>query len=448
VANIFLAWQNKADEGVLAGGSWNSSLPLSNLQTRQVQKVARTSDDALASTQFTLDLQSAKAIGVVGLIVHNISVDGKVRITAADDLAAWNNIVTASNDITDPVWVQTFANTTANALVAPDGTLTADKLYEDFFLEPHNIEQALGTLSGERFLEAWFYPAERTKGRLMLWGPGGVASAEFDMTTGTLIASSGTAYIRKYSNGWCKVTVSNTFTSGALGAQVALLDNDGVDFYTGDGGSGFYVWGVRSYTGHGMADDSGYVDCWPAGVVPQDLLEWEDDNFWLGTLSQNQRAGFQSPYLYRLPASVSVRYWKVEILDTTNEDGFIQIGRLFMARGWTPSVNYAYGAGLGYNDPSPVATSLSGAEYFDMRSKYREMSFTLEYITDTEAYSYALDLQRLAGISGEVLVMPDGGEDVGQQPLRSFVGRLKQIGKVTQPKPTTFSVQFEVKELL
>ena len=76
------------------------------------------------------------------------------------------------------------------------------------------------------------------------------------------------------------------------------------------------------------------------------------------------------------------------------------------------------------------------------------MKFDLEYISDTEAYNYALDLQRLAGISGEVLVMPDGGEDLGQQPLRSFVGRLRQIGAVTQPKPTAYSVKFEVKELL
>jgi hypothetical protein len=119
-----------------------------------------------------------------------------------------------------------------------------------------------------------------------------------------------------------------------------------------------------------------------------------------------------------------------------------------MARGWSPIVNYTYGAGLGYQDPTPVETSLSGAEYFDVRSKFRVMNFSLEYMTDTEAYSYALELQRVAGISGEVLVMPDGGTDIGLQPIRSFVGRLRQIGSVTQPQPSAFNVNFEVKELL
>lgn len=287
MANIFLAWQNRTDEGILSGGSWTTALPLSNMQNRQVQKVSRTTNATNAATKFDIDLQASRIIGVVALVVHNLSVGAKVRVLAAQN---------------------------------------------------------------------------------------------------------------------------------------------------------------ASFTG--PTYDSGQIDAWPYGVIPQDLLEWEDDNFWLATLTQEQRAGFQSPFIHRLTSVVNARYWRVEIYDANNPAGYIQIGRLFMARGWTPSINYIYGAGLGYQDPTPVETSLSGAEYFDIRSKYRVMTFDLEYISDSEAYGYALELQRLAGVSGEVLVMPDGGSDVGQQPLRSFVGRLRQIAPVKQPQPSTYSVSFEVKELL
>lgn len=286
MSNMFLAWQNRTDEGSLSGGSWSASLPLTNMQNRQVQKVSRTTDTATASTQFTINLGAAKAIGVVALVVHNIGVSGQVRITASDT----------------PGFVSTL-----------------------------------------------------------------------------------------YDSGW----------------QLA----------------------------------------WPYGVIPQSLLEWEDDNFWFGTLSSQARAGYQSPYILKLASVQNLRYWRVEISDPGNTDGYIQIGRLFMARGWTPSVNYAYGASLGYQDPTPVDMSLSGAEYFDMRSKYRVMNFNLQYVTNTEAYSYALELQRLAGVSGEVLVVPDP-DTASTQPIRSFVGRLRQIGAVSQPQPTAFSVNFEVKELL
>ena len=287
MANIFLAWQNRTDEGTLSNGSWLSTLPLTNLQNRQVQKVARSNGVAASATKFDVDLGSAKSIGVVALVVHNISVAGTVRITASDS------------------------------------------------------------------------------------------------------ASFSTLYY-----------------------------------------------------------DSGNVSVWPSGVIPLELLEWEDDNFWLGTISQQARAGYQAPFIHKLSIIKNMRYWRVEIVDAGNSDGYVQIGRLFMARGWTPTVNYSYGSGLGFQDPTPVDTSLAGAEYIDVRSKFRVMQFSLPYITDTEAYNYALDLQRLAGVSGEILVMPDGGSNITQQPQRSFVGRLRQLGSIKQPNPTTYSLDFEVKELL
>lgn len=287
MANIFLAWQNRADEGTLSNGSWSSGLPLTNLQNRQVQKVARSNGVLASATMFDIDLGSAKSIGVVALVVHNISVSGTVRITASDTAA---------------------------------------------------------------------------------------------------------------------------FTT--------------------------------------LYYDSGVLPVWPAGVIDQSLLEWEDDNFWLGTLSQQARAGYQAPYIHKLDSIKTMRYWRVEVVDTSNSDGYVQIGRLFMARGWTPTVNYGYGAGLGFQDPTPVDTSLSGAEYFDVRSRYRVMNFDLPYMTNSEAYGYALDLQRLAGVSGEILVIPDGGTDLATMPLRAFVGRLRQIGQVMQPLPNAYSVKFEVKELL
>ena len=286
MSNILLAWNNKTDAGTVAAGSWLASLPLTNLQNRQVQKVARSTDATATSTKFTIDLGSAQTIGVLALVVHNLSVTATVRITASDT-AAFTNL--------------------------------------------------------------------------------------------------------------------------------------------------YY--------------DSGAVAAWPSGIIPQSLLQWEDDNFWLGTLSANARAGYQSPFINIVATSVTMRYWKVEIVDTTNTDGYIQIGRLFMAPTWTPSVNYSYGAALGYQDPTPVDTSLSGAEFFDARSKYRVFQFGLQYILGTEAYSYALELQRLAGVSGEVLVIPDQA-DATYSTARSFVGRMRQLGSITQPQQSAYSVNFEIKELL
>lgn len=286
MANILLAWQNRADEGTLSSGSWQSTLPLANLQNRVVQKVARSTNANLSSTKFDIDLGAARSVGVVALVVHNISVIGKVRITG-DDAA----------DFSTPVY------------------------------------------------------------------------------------------------------------------------------------------------------QSGWIDCWPAGQIPQSLLEWEDDNFWLGTLSNNQRAGYQSPFIHILPTAQILRYWRVEVDDTTNADGFVQIGRLFISASWRPAINYSFGAELRYTDPTPIAQSLSGAEFFDVRSRAREFTVTLGGLTNSEAFDYALQIQRLAGVSGEVLVVPDS-DDTTRLPIRAYLGRMTDLRPIANPKPDRFETAFTVRELI
>lgn len=286
MSNILLAYQNRTDEGTLSGGSWLASLPLANLQNRLVQRVARSSNTANASTKFDMDFGVVKTIGVIALVVHNLSVLAKVRIQADD-------------------------------------------------------------------------------------------AADFATPT--------------YNSGWISV--------------------------------------------------------WPSGQIPQDLLAWEEDNFWLGTLSANARAGYQSPFIHVPSASQTYRYWRVEVDDTTNTDGYVQIGRLFMAAAWTPTINYAYGAALGYKDPTLVERSLSGAEYFDVQSKAREFSFTLEGLTNTEAYDIVLQLQRVAGISGEILQIPDQA-DTTRIPARAYVGRLVDLQPIGNPKPDRFNVKLTVRELI
>lgn len=286
MANLLLSWQNRTDGGTLSGGSWLTTLPLANLQNRVVQKVARSSNANLTSTKFDINLGAAYPIGVIALVVHNISVIGKVRITG-DDAA----------DFATPVY------------------------------------------------------------------------------------------------------------------------------------------------------QSGWLDVWPAGQIPQSLLEWEEDNFWLGTLSNNQRAGYQSPFIHIPATQQTLQYWRIEVDDTTNTDGFVQIGRLFMAAAWRPTVNYSFGAGLGYTDPTPVDVSLSGAEFFDVRSRAREFQITLAGLSDSEAYDYALQIQRLAGVSGEVLVVPDS-DDSTRIPIRAYLGRLVGLSPMQNIQPGRHTVTLTLRELL
>jgi hypothetical protein len=76
----FLGWPNRIDDATLTGGSWDADLPLANLKTRQITKVARTADDATASTKFLADLGEARSLLAFALVNHNLSSAAQWRV--------------------------------------------------------------------------------------------------------------------------------------------------------------------------------------------------------------------------------------------------------------------------------------------------------------------------------------------------------------------------------
>lgn len=285
MANITLGWPNRIDAATVSGGSWQATLPLSNIKDRRLSRLARSSNALAASTIINLDLGSARTVGAVALVAHNLSVSATVRIMG-DDAA----------DFATPV----------------------------------------------------------------------------------------------YSSGW--------------------------------------------------------FSAWASGVIPQELLEWEDDNFWLGTISQQAAAGYQSPIIHIVAARPVLRYWRIEISDTSNSDGYVQIGRVFIGDTWTSTYNYSYGTGLGHEDSTEIESSLGGEEYFDDRKRFRVFRFALDWLTESESYVRVIDLQRLAGVSGELLVVPDS-DDATHSFRRSFLGRLRSLSPMIHVNSAQRSAQFEIKEV-
>lgn len=213
----------------------------------------------------------------------------------------------------------------------------------------------------------------------------------------------------------------------SVGARVRVRGDDAVDMTT-------------------PIYDSGWVDVWPAGMIPLELLEWEEDNFWLGTVSEETRAGYRAPFVHLFDA-VYAQYWRIDISDPLNADGWVQVGRLVIADTWVPEVNYSYGAQLGFEDRSVVAETLGGTEYFDERAKYRSQRLVLDWLTEAEALTSQLDMQRLLGVTRELLVVPNPA-DLANQPRTAFLARVQRLAPIERNIPGVFRTVIEVKELL
>lgn len=225
----------------------------------------------------------------------------------------------------------------------------------------------------------------------------------------------------------CKIGVlAVLFHNASVAGEIQLLGNDTNSFAS-------------------PAYDSGDLEVYPSGAVPFGTLEWGDYNFWLGTLSPQAVAGYKAPFTISIPERPNLRYWRLNIKDSTNSDGAIHF-RVFIGDTWTAKYNMSYGAGLGHNDLTEVKQSLGGQEYFKKRPRYRNQRFSLNHLTESE-FQKVLDMEREAGVSDELFIMPDLS-DTGNGFRRNFLARMTQLPFITDDSFGKKSAEFEIKELL
>lgn len=192
--------------------------------------------------------------------------------------------------------------------------------------------------------------------------------------------------------------------------------------------------------------DSGWLPVWPAVFTETDL-DWEDDNWWTGQYTDEQRAGYTAAYIHVMSTIVRARYWRVEIDDTANAAGYVELGRVFIGTAWQPLTNMSYGAPIGWETKTAVQEALGGAEYFQRRTPYRVQNIALDWLTLADAMGNAFEIQRRAGIDAEVLWVFDP-DDTIQALRRRFLGRLQQLSPVQYPYPLINSTAFQIKEVL
>lgn len=74
---------NVAYPPTISGGSWQTTLPLTNLFDRRLAKVARSTNTLATSTTFDVDLGSARAVGLLALPKHTLTSGATVQWRAS-----------------------------------------------------------------------------------------------------------------------------------------------------------------------------------------------------------------------------------------------------------------------------------------------------------------------------------------------------------------------------
>ena len=164
------------------------------------------------------------------------------------------NLLTYSEQFDNAAWGKTNSSITANTIVAPDGTLTGDKLVENTSTAWHYVAEPYVSITAQTYtFTVYAKAAERSVLQIIPNStvfPG--AYANFDLVAGTVSATGGidSASITSVGNGWYRCIVVDTATSASSAAAAFLtLQNSPsatrTGTYTGDGYSGIYIWGAQ-----------------------------------------------------------------------------------------------------------------------------------------------------------------------------------------------------------
>ena len=182
------------------------------------------------------------------------------------------------------------------------------------------------------------------------------------------------------------------------------------------------------------AYDSGAVAVWRGSDTP-------DGNADEAGRPVHQPAGLVVP-----AAEQSYRWWRLDLADTANPDGRVELGYLMLWSCWQPQRNRSYGASLGLETGTIRQESIGLVETHDRRASRRTARFAVENLGPADA-AQALALARERDLDRPVFWMPDPEDEEGWL-ARAFLARLSVLGSLDNPTLRRERIAWDLREIV
>lgn len=191
----------------------------------------------------------------------NFSTSVVAEIESTNEVVSFNDIskndFQRSEEFDNAYWTKHNSSISANAITAPDGTLTADELIEDSTSSVmHNVQRSFVVFASNPNgigFSCFAKSKTRTKFYLAYGATNNMQSrAEFNLATGAATTTNpfgftASASMEDFGNGWfrCKFFFTTGGSAYNPNVYIGLADASGNTVYNGDGSSSLYIWGAQ-----------------------------------------------------------------------------------------------------------------------------------------------------------------------------------------------------------
>lgn len=166
------------------------------------------------------------------------------------------------------------------------------------------------------------------------------------------------------------------------------------------------------------------------------------------SLTAEKAADYPNHWIFCFPSDKTARYWEIQITDTANAAGYIELGRLWIGEAvLAPQVGIVYGATLGYESRDVVTESLGGAFWGESKTPRRVATVQFSQLASADKRA-ALIMQKNLGKLGELLYVMDTEAAAIDIMLESFPATMREVNPILYPYVESFELPVQLLEII
>lgn len=141
------------------------------------------------------------------------------------------------------------------------------------------------------------------------------------------------------------------------------------------------------------------------------------------------------------------RYWRFEISDPANTDGYLDIGRIYLSNVTVFTEGARADWETAYRTSSRKRRAVGGQRYATVRPQERYLDFTIELGSGNDMLGRALSYDLARGIARDVIAVMDIDE-TAHLAQHMIYGEFEELTPVSMPVRGFYTKRFRIEELL